>query len=40
MSSEELTQGQSRAMADVWSRTLAKIPSTFGKIVYLASLRN
>lgn len=40
MDSEELTQGQSRAMTDVWSRTLAKIPSAFGKIVYLASLRN
>jgi len=27
-------------MRDVWERTLAKIPSLFGKIVYLASLRN
>lgn len=27
-------------MRDVWGRTLAKIPSAFGKIVYLASLRN
>jgi hypothetical protein len=40
VNSEELTQDQSRAMRDVWSRTLAKIPSAFGKIVYLASLRN
>ena len=40
LASDELTEGQSRAMRDVWSRTLAKIPSAFGKIVYLASLRN
>ena len=37
---DDLTQDQRRAMRDVWSRTLAKIPSAFGKIVYLASLRN
>jgi hypothetical protein len=30
----------SRAMADLWARTLSQIPTTFGKIVYLASLRN
>jgi hypothetical protein len=29
-----------RAKKDVWSRTLSQIPTTFGKIVYLASLRN
>jgi hypothetical protein len=29
-----------RARKDVWSRTLSQIPTTFGKIVYLASLRN
>ena len=29
-----------RATRDVWERTLAKIPSLFGRIVYLASLRN
>jgi hypothetical protein len=27
-------------MRDVWNRTLAQIPSTFGKIAYLTSLRN
>ena len=27
-------------MRDVWNRTLGQIPSTFGKIAYLASLRN
>ncbi len=29
-----------RAKRDVWARTLSQIPTTFGKIVYLASLRN
>ncbi len=29
-----------RAKHDVWARTLSQIPTTFGKIVYLASLRN
>jgi hypothetical protein len=28
------------AKHDVWARTLSQIPTTFGKIVYLASLRN
>jgi len=29
-----------RALADVWRRTLSQIPSVFGRLVYLASLRN
>ena len=29
-----------RATHDVWSRTLSQIPTTFGRIVYLAALRN
>jgi len=29
-----------RAMNDVWQRTLGQIPTAFGKLVYLASLRN
>lgn len=28
------------AAADVWRNTLSQIPSVFGKLVYLASLRN
>lgn len=28
------------AASDLWVRTLAQIPSTFGRMVYLASLRN
>ena len=27
-------------MVDVWERTLGQIPTTFGRLVYLASLRN
>lgn len=27
-------------MQDIWQRTLGQIPTTFGKLVYLASLRN
>ena len=30
----------SQASADVWKRTLEHLPSCFGKLVYLASLRN
>lgn len=29
-----------RPAEDLWRRTLAQIPSTYGRIVYLASLRN
>lgn len=33
-------QDRERAKRDVWARTLTQIPTTFGKIVYLASLRD
>lgn len=29
-----------RAMSDLWNRTLSQVRSTFGKVAYLASLRN
>jgi hypothetical protein len=29
-----------RAVADVWRHTLSQIPSVFGRLVYLAGLRN
>jgi hypothetical protein len=29
-----------RALADVWRHTLSQVPTAFGKLVYLASLRN
>jgi len=29
-----------RAIADVWRHTLSQIPSVFGRLVYLAGLRN
>ena len=31
---------QARAIQDVWERTLSQMPTTFGRIAYLASLRN
>ncbi len=38
---EQLSAEQvERATRDVWARTLSEIPTTFGKIAYLASLRN
>ncbi len=29
-----------KAIQDVWERTLSQVPTTFGRIAYLASLRN
>jgi hypothetical protein len=29
-----------KVMHDLWSRTLSQVPTAFGRIVYLASLRN
>ncbi len=37
---DSLQGPRKRAMRDVWDRTLSKIGSLFGRIVYLASLRN
>jgi len=31
---------RSRAISDLWNRTLTQVPTTFGRIVYLASLRD
>lgn len=31
---------RNRALQDLWTRTLAQIPTTFGRIAYLASLRD
>ncbi len=31
---------QSRAARDLWSRTLSQVPTTFGRIAYLAGLRD
>ena len=39
MPEEEATR-RDRAMKDVWQRTLSQIPTTFGKVAHLASLRN
>ena len=35
-----LSHRQDRAIGDLWNRTLSQVPTTFGRIVYLASLRN
>lgn len=41
MTSEESSTALDRgAAADVWRNTLSQIPSVFGRLVYLASLRN
>lgn len=32
--------GRSRAIQDLWGRTLRQVPTTFGRIAYLASLRD
>lgn len=37
---EETPLKRDRAAEDVWDRTVSQIPTTFGRIVYLASLRN
>ena len=37
---EEEATRRDRAMKDVWQRTLSQIPTTFGKVAHLASLRN
>ena len=33
-------QNEQEAVDDLWQRTLSHIPSAYGKLVYLASLRN
>ena len=35
-----MADGGEKAIRDVWSRTLAQVPTTFGRIAYLASLRD
>lgn len=37
---EETPLERDRAAEDVWERTVSQIPTTFGRIAYLASLRN
>jgi len=37
---DEVTLRPDKALHDLWSRTLSQVPTTFGRIVYLASLRN
>ena len=33
-------QEQEKAVRDLWGRTLSQVPTTFGRIAYLSSLRN
>lgn len=33
-------QAHEKAMRDLWRRTLSQVPTTFGRIAYLASLRD
>ncbi len=42
MTADPVEQGaeRSRAVRDLWARTLAQVPTTFGRIAYLASLRD
>ncbi|HEV8042368.1 MAG TPA: hypothetical protein VGP62_26060 [Bryobacteraceae bacterium] len=41
MKGTEANEGlDQRAVADVWRHTLSQIPSVFGRLVYLAGLRN
>ena len=40
MASEPGGAGVGRAAGDVWKRTLSQIPTEFGRLAYLASLRN
>lgn len=35
-----MAQGHEKAIRDLWNRTLSQVPTTFGRIVYLASLRD
>lgn len=37
---EETDASGGKAARDLWERTLAQVPTAFGRIVYLASLRN
>ena len=40
MDKVRLHQSEQEAVDDLWHRTLSHIPSAYGKLVYLASLRN
>lgn len=41
-SGKQMTDNQERnkAIQDLWTRTLAQVPTTFGRVAYLASLRD
>lgn len=40
MQYEDQSEAVQRAADDLWRRTLSQVPSLFGKLVYLGSLRN